>query len=148
MKKIVICIALAFVLVMGLSSTSMAAALRLDASEWCNDYYLGIAKAATNVYDCHGYEYGCGYSNRLVDGVFYVTGGYGYFGLVGSYGAGDGSIHMCNAVLTMSTKTGPGVWMYTSVSSSWGGTGTYTMVYPAEPPAGATEALDPDSAVE
>lgn len=153
MKKFALCIALVFVLVMAVSSTSTAAGIKLVISGYCNDFWVNAASEASGVYSCHGYEYGCGYSDRMIDGVLRVAGGYGYFGLLGSYGQGStttyGMIKNENLVITLSAKTGSGSYLYVYNTGSHGGAGSYTMSYPVPPPAPAEAgALEPDSAAQ
>lgn len=155
MKKFTLCIALAFVLVMGVSSTSMAAGVQLENS-FCNDIWVAFGAVDAGVYSCHGYEYGCGYEDRFVDGTLRVVGGIAYFGLVGGYGtscaAGDyGCFKNENVAISLSTKTGTGMYEYhyltSGVPDGHGATGiSYTMTFPVPPPPTAeAAAFEPDA---
>jgi len=160
MKKIGICIALAVVLVLGVSSASMATGIKLDMDSWCNDMWVSAEKLeGANVYGLHGYEYGCGYEDRLLDGSLRVTGGYAYFGLTGNYGPGSaggdsGKQQMVNVIITMSTKTGTGYYSYFYISGGTltgfgGGPTGFTMSYPQPPPPTAEAGeLGPDTAAD
>jgi len=153
MKRFALCIALAFLLVLGFTSASMATGVKLDIGTYCNDLWLSCISEETGVYSAHGYEYGCGYENRLVDGTLRVTGGYAYWGLLGSYTGFDyGGVKVENVVINLSTKAGDGTWGYFYSSGgafgTHGGSGSYAMSWPQSPPPTAPEgaALEPDSA--
>ena len=134
MKKFTLCIALAFVLVMGVSSTSLAG-VTLDSSGSCNDVYLEVKSMGSGIYEAHGYEFGCGYNDRLATGSLRVAGGVAYFGNIsssGQSGSGTGqSLGSQNAAINLSSKTGSYYYLYTYVSGSaiagHSGSGTYTM---------------------
>lgn len=153
MKRYALCIALAFVLVLGFSSASMAVGVKLDIDNWGNDLWLSCISEESGIYSAHGYEYGLGYETRLVDGTLRVTGGYAYWGLLGSYAAFDyGGVKVENVVISLPGRTGSGTYGYFyssgGVLTSHGGSDTYTMSWPQSPPPTAPEgaALEPDSA--
>lgn len=156
MKKFALCIALAFVLVMGVSSTSMATGVTLDIDGWCNNLWLSVASEASGVYSCHGYEYGCGAVDRMVDGVLHVTGGVAYFGLAGCYGGvwDFGGLKVEPVVINVSSKQGQGYWSYHYISGGTltghgGGPDAYTMTVGVPPQAPAEAgALEPDTAAQ
>jgi len=109
MKKIKLFVALAFAVALSVSSVSWAGII-LDAGGACNDHYLYLDKLETGVYALHGFEYGCGYNDRLLDGSLQSAGGYAYIGLTGitgTSGSGDqGNLSGWNYIITLSSDTG------------------------------------------
>jgi hypothetical protein len=128
MKELVLCIALAFMVMLVASSVSLAendtgiptGGICLDVIGSCNDYYLSLEYSAPGVLALHGYEYGCGDNDRLGHGVMHIIGNYAYIGITCSSGSGFdyGIISNRNYVINLSTKTG--TMIYTHVYLSGG----------------------------
>jgi len=146
MKKLGLSVALACAVVLAAFSASLAAGICLDGTA-CNDFYFSVSSQA-GVYDAHGYEYGCGYSDRLAFGALRVAGGVAYVGFgtvtstTGDYG------QFCNRIyaITLSSKSGTYYYnyfyMYGGVDDGHGGSGSATMTYPCSPQ--TAETFGPD----
>ena len=69
-----ICLSLLCTLALGFTMSSAAqAGLCLD-TPFCNDYFFAFSTVESNVYELHGYEYGCGYFDRHSTGVMHLAG--------------------------------------------------------------------------
>ena len=127
MKRSVLCIALALAFLLVTVSVGLAqmeasgipvTTICLDSLTSCNDCYLSLERSAPGgVFALHGYEYGCGYQDRLADGSLLFAGGYAYIGLVlslgSSSGCGDcGSIGARNYVIDLSNMQGEYLYNY------------------------------------
>jgi hypothetical protein len=87
--------------------------VRLDRTTSCNDRYLVLTQLDTNIYEAHGYEYGCGFHARACSGTVHIYGGYAYFSLTeNSNGRDYGTIGSITAPINLSSKTGTGTFMY------------------------------------
>lgn len=157
MKKLVLCIAFAFVVAVVPSNLSLAqeeslgipvSGICMIISGACNHYWLSLESSAPGVYALHGYEYGCEYNDRLADGVLHIVGGYAYIGIVGSSGgAGDyGNISHRNYVIDLSTRTGNYIYTYMylsgGVADGHGGSGTVQLSMCPTPKAHAMGGFD------
>lgn len=132
MKKLVLLSLLAGVLLVfgvGNSSSSNDAlpaqlGIILDIDYYCNDYFLVCNMQSSKIYDAHGYEYGCGYNDRIAHGAVRVAGGYAYFG-VEKIMPGGGTVGVDHIMIQISTKTGTFGWSYFQASgggaTTWGG---------------------------
>ncbi len=120
--------------------------VRLDGAGFCNDLYLVCTMLDSKIYDCHGYEYGCGYNDRIAHGALRVAGGYAYFG-VSKEMPGGGFVSHEHITIQISTKTGTFDYGYFQESSggvtSWTGTASCTLTVGNDP-----MALNPSGAVE
>ncbi len=135
MKKFGLSFVLALAVVFSIYSVSWAG-LCLDDAIYCNDDFVTMSKSE-GVYSLHGYEAGCGYSDRLMDGSMILAGGYAYIGLTGAFGlsgAGDnGSVAMRHAVVNLSNYSFTNLWNYVYLSGgviaghSGSGTGTLSI---------------------
>ena len=151
MKRCILILALAFIIVFGVFSLGLAFDVKLDAVSWCNDIYFKGTSPGNGVYSLHGYEYGCGYNDRIAHGSIHVTGGVAYFGFTSNSGTsatGDnGSIWTMNVVIDLSSNTGTGTLQgfYESggVLGSNGGSSNYTMSF-GTPDADLPEEPGPD----
>lgn len=146
MKKLGLSVALACAVVLAAFSASLAAGICLDGAA-CNDFYFDAAKVNA-VYETHGYEYGCGYNDRMAFGALRTAGGTAYFGFgtvtstTGDYG------QFCSRVyaIDLGTRTGSYYYnyfyMYGGVDDGHGGSGSASMVYPCS--VQAVEGFGPD----
>jgi hypothetical protein len=153
MRKLALCIALAFVLVMGASSTGLAGVgVAIDKVSFCNDLWLDVDQVVANqVYAITGIEAGtCPSNDAVFTGTVRLAGGTAYFGVVGSYGAiGDGAaLKSDNFTIAFSNNQGMGSYYYFYASGGaatvFGASGlSYVMSFSGPPQAGAEgEALE------
>ena len=79
----------------------------------CNDYYFVANLLDTKIYELHGYEYGCGQNDRIATGTLHIAGGIAYFGWTTMIPQHDyGQIGVFSAPISLSTKSGIGMYMY------------------------------------
>ncbi len=134
------------------SSSSWAQGVLIDDDDWCNDYWLGLTSVESGIYGAHGYEYGCGYDDRLVAGSLQVVGGIAFVGLRKTVpGLADyGMNGFDNIAISLSTFTGSGTWSYLYLSggvpAGHGGPTTYTLSTGGPPL--TTEGIGPDNAAQ
>jgi len=154
MKKIKLFVALAFAVALSVSSVSWAG-IALNADSFCNDHYLYLDKLETGVYALHGFEYGCGWNDRLLDGSLQATGGVAYIGLAciaGTSGSGDqGNLSGWNYIIDLSSDTGTFNINFFSLSggavNGWGyASQAATLVRGAPKPLAGESGLEPDLA--
>jgi hypothetical protein len=119
MKKSLLAVSLAFAFVLSVSSVGWSG-MCLDASS-CNDYFLAFSPAESNVFSLHGYEYGCGYFDRISSGSMHLAGGNAYIGITsisGDSGAGDnGSLGNRSYIVDLSTYNGSYYYNYFYITS-------------------------------
>jgi len=86
MRKHTVCLALAFALVLALSSTGSAGlCIQLDSYE--DAYYFEFAPVGPGLFSLDGYEYGMPYSPPFVlTGSMYLTGGSVFISVAGHWG--------------------------------------------------------------
>jgi hypothetical protein len=126
--------------------------IRLDDDNYCNDFFLIIDMMDNNLYQCHGYEYGCGAYDRTLWGTAHIYGGMAYINFtcldvsVGDYGAV--ATNCC--WIDLGTRTGTDWWSYYYGSGGapgyMGGTSPMTLVVGPNP-LGEIEADSPDKSV-
>jgi hypothetical protein len=154
MKKIIflsflLCVLISF----GMSADNFirgTKGLELNDDTYCNDFYLLCTGLTNTIYECSGYEYGCGYDDIIVDGAIHVAGGYAYFGFSAfdpSSFSSYGSIIPQHTYISLSTYTGYGDWTYMYEDGAGGvgsfpGTSPYTLVFGPDP--GARSSVQPD----
>ena len=134
MRKAYVSLALALGTLLVASSLGWAG-LCLDAGGACNDFFVSLEPAATNVFGLHGYEYGCSYSDRQGTGSLHLAGNNAYYALQtssGASGAGDyGNMGTNNAVISLSTFTGSYYYNYLylsgGVAAGHGGSGSMNL---------------------
>jgi hypothetical protein len=153
MKATVFTLILACTLLLSLSGTGRAG-ICIDQDFFCNDFFLAFSKVESNVYELHGYEYGCGYFDRLMGGAIHLAGGIAYYGLTQASGASCAWDNGCGgswaAVVTISTGEGTAYWnyYYTNGGSPSGHSGSSTLdSYFCSDPALFVGATEPDAAV-
>ena len=79
----------------------------------CNDRYVVVNQLDTNIYEAHGYEYGCGNTGYMCTGTVLLAGGYAYFGLTENNNYMDyGQIASITAPILLSSRMGTGTYMY------------------------------------
>jgi hypothetical protein len=121
----------------------------LDNTVSCNDYFFWCSSFSKKIYECHGYEYGCGYDNRAAYGSVHVVGGYAYFGWE-SDAPGYDRAGLCirYIAISLSTWSGPGSYQYVyesgGVLTSHGGSNTYNLSFGPDP--GSRSPVNPDDA--
>jgi hypothetical protein len=130
------------------------AGICIDQTGYCNDFFLAFTRIESNVFQLHGYEYGCGYFDRILSGSIHTAGGYAYYGLSSASGSSCAWDNGCGgswaAVLNISTGEGTAYWnyYYTSGGSHSGHSGSSSLDsnYCSDPAlsAGVTE---PDAAL-
>lgn len=155
MKKFSLCIVLAFVFALCVSSNLWATGVCIEDDNFSDAYYLSVTGGGGGVYGAHGYEYGAGYSDTVMHGAIHLAGSYIYVGLNGiayTYGGGEhGTTFHEVMVLNASTWQGPGkyayIYEYGGVVSGFGGDTSFTMNY-CSPPGIATGAKGPSQAGE
>lgn len=140
MKKFVF-LAMTLGIILGLSASSgifqndsipSNLGIRLDNTSACNDYYLVCTMKDTKIYECHGYEYGCGQDLRTATGTLHLAGGYAYFGFtVNSIGHDGGVLGYRQATILLSTKSGSGPYEFiyrdSGVVNGHGGTSNWVV---------------------
>ena len=80
MRKFIFIVVVA--LVAGCIAVSASAGILLENTYHCNDFYLEYELIGGGMYDIVGYEYGCGYVDRIGSGAARVVGNYVYFSVV------------------------------------------------------------------
>ncbi len=119
----------------------------LDDVVYCNDFFFWVTEVGTKIYELNGFEYGCGYDNRIAFGTVHVAGGYAYVAFeIQSPEHDYGSLCLNNYAINLSTKSGSGPWLYIYESAgsltSFGGTSTYNMSFGNYPT--STDAVSSD----
>jgi len=154
MKKLIVCVGLVLAVALCGSTAGLAVDICLDNMAYCNDYFLSAVKERTSpVYRCHGYEYDCGYDDRIVTGSVHVVGDYAYFGLtINTSGFDCGALGFQTIVIDLTTWTGTGMWNYVYFSGGVlsghpGGPADFIMSYCSAPQV-TSAATEPDNAVE
>lgn len=116
---------------------------------WCNDFFLWCSSFENKIYECHGYEYGCGYDYRIAYGSVKVAGGYAYFGILESAPGWDNGGESANSIfINLSTWTGLGefFWFYQSGGAMSGhGTNNNVVSLSIGPDPGTRSPVDQDS---
>lgn len=125
--------------------------IMLNDDLYCNDYFLVANELSHKLYECHGYEYGCGLNNITLYGTAHVHGGYAYFNFTALYDGGDyGQIGTNMVVIDLSTNTGTDTWAFfwgdAGVPITYGGVSNLTLVAGPDP-AGVPYAASPNKAV-
>lgn len=144
MKKFLLSLALAFLMVIPLATQASATSICIDQLGFCNDHFLVLQPGASGVYGLHGYEYGCGSSDTLLFGSMRLAGGYAYLGTGVSAGsvAAHGLMSHRNFIVNLATYTGTYVYIHYDEFGPYGGVGDCAINMCASPPV-AAQALEP-----
>lgn len=118
----------------------------------CNDHYFVANMMDTNIYELHGYEYGCGSNDRISWGTLHIYGGVAYFAWQDNNPGNDyGTIGTFAVPISLSTKTGTGTYMYiystSGVLSSHGGSMPYSVSQGSDPNS-TTPVYSPDISIK
>jgi hypothetical protein len=102
----------------------------VDAAGSCNDFVLNSVTIAPGYMLLNGYEYGCGYTDRIATGSGRIVGNTMYVGLTVNTGAvgGGGAARLGNRVYTIDRTTGAATYEYSYHYDSYhygSGTGTW-----------------------
>lgn len=121
----------------------------LNDSSYCNDAKLALhPTGVANWYALNGYEYGCGYKDRIADGTMWVDGNnirIAYTVITNS-STSTPYLGQVNAVINTATLTGKGNWAWHYASYHYG-TSTYTLKVGSGPMLAVEAAKDgPDAA--
>ena len=81
MKKTIL--GLAIIVGFGIMDSALSASFCLDVLSACNDFKITYAHAEGNAIDAHGYEYGCGATDRQISGTITVDGSNVNVGITG-----------------------------------------------------------------
>lgn len=116
----------------------------LDMDSACNDFYFVANMMDTNIYELHGYEYGCGYHYRISWGTLHLYGGVAYFAWQSQSPSHDyGNVGIYTVPISLSTKTGTGTYMFfysdTGALSHHGGSMAYSVSSGSNPTSLAPE---------
>ena len=119
----------------------------------CNDHYFVANMMDTNIYELHGYEYGCGYNNRISWGTIHLAGGVAYFAWQDLSTSFDyGNTGSFTVPISLSTKTGTGTYMYVysngGVLSSHGSASQSYSVSTGPNPHSTTPVYSPDISIK
>ena len=126
-----------------------AATICIDNIGYCNDVKLTYSDQEGSIIDAYGYEYGCGYNDRLVSGSIHLVGNTAYIGLTGaanSAAAPNPTLMVKVYTINISTMTGTEAWSYNN-GAYWNGTSNVTVssCSPTENP--VANLNDPDASV-
>lgn len=120
-------------LAMGVIILSCGAALAgtvcLDAVGFCNDLKFQYdTTGIPGLYEINGWEYGCGYTERLIDGTLQVSGSTATFNFTkGGVISGDAFDATYVGTINLSTNSGP--YVFTQSGAGVGsGSGTHNVV--------------------
>jgi hypothetical protein len=124
MKKI-ISIAVLTLAVSLIVGTVYAGTFCIDLSNACNDFKLMYKDNEGEIYEIHGYEYGCGYNNRSAHGTAKVVGSMVYIGVNGT--ANGTAVMQRDFVWNLDTNAVTYSYSY-HTDTYWGGSGTGSIV--------------------
>ena len=141
MKKLFVFVVL--MVFFGATSAS-AGTVCIDEQEWCNDVKIIFADVGDGFVTCNGYEYGCGFVDRILDGTGRILGNTVYIALtvVTSTSTPTPYIGQKFYEINLATGTGTGTWAYHYDGYH---NGTSTVSFVPCPPAITEGALEPDS---
>lgn len=126
MKRHLVTVALALMLVFTMAGTSMAL-LCLEADSHCDAYAFAFENLGDGLYGLNGYGYGC-YDNQSAFGTLRAAGGLALFGITSThdqaaldgYGAGLGVIHeLITVTLQQPYQGGPETGTALSAMFRW-----------------------------
>ncbi len=125
----------------------------MDMVGTCNDHYFIANMMDTNIYEIHGYEYGCGYNNRISWGTIHLAGGVAYFAWQTLSTNWDyGNIGSFTVPISLSTKTGTGMYMFvyssSGVPSMHGSASQSYSLSPGSDPNFTTPVYSPDISIK
>jgi hypothetical protein len=87
--------------------------IRMDMVGACNDNFFVANMIDPKIYEIHGYEYGCGTSDRLSWGTVNLAGGVAYFAWKTISTEWDyGNIGIFTVPISLQTKAGTGTYMF------------------------------------
>jgi hypothetical protein len=116
----------------------------IDEQGYCNDVKVIFNRVASGFYTVNGYEYGCGYDDRILDGTARVSGGKVYISLtvVTSTSTATPFIGQRFYEITLSTQTGTGTWAWHYDGYHWG---SVDVSFVSCPPAAVEGPFEADS---
>ena len=126
------------------TTSANAASVCIDEIGNCNDVEVIYGDVGDGFVTCNGYEYGCGYVDRILDGTARILGNTVYIALtvVTSTSTATPYIGQKFYEINLATGTGTGTWAWHHDGYHHG---TVTVSLVPCPPAITEGALEPDS---
>jgi len=128
MRRKIILVVFVFALCL-IAGNIHAGTICINEAEWCNDLKMTYSDQEGQIIEMYGYEYGCGYNDRLYSGSVHIVGNIAYIGLTGVINttAPNPKLAVKFYQLNLGTMTGTGTWSYND-GGYWNGTSTVTGV--------------------